>query len=64
MVSFSPPENVRTLQERLGRIARGLEDIEIEELVFLNPGVEERLRKAGISYRSAYDPRNIPPEQV
>jgi hypothetical protein len=45
-------------------MARTLEDVEIEELVFFNLGVEERLRKAGISFRSAYDPRNIPPEQV
>jgi len=64
MVSFSPPENVLALKERLGRMAPGLEDVEIEELVFFNPGVEERLRKKGIRYRSAYDPRDIPPEQV
>jgi hypothetical protein len=64
MVSFSSPENVHALKERLVRMAKGLEDVEIEELVSFNPGVEARLRKAGISYRSANDPRNIPPERV
>ncbi|HYA43531.1 MAG TPA: radical SAM protein [Syntrophobacteraceae bacterium] len=64
MVSFSPPGNIQTLQARLARIGKELEEIEIEELVFFNPGVEERLRKAGIGYRTAYRRDNIPPEQV
>jgi hypothetical protein len=64
MVSFSPPENIAALQRRLGRISRRLQEVEIEELVFFNPGVEERLMKAGMTYRSAYCPDNIPPEQV
>jgi len=64
MVSFSPPQNIEDLRTRLGRIANELGEIEIEELVFFNPAVEERLKKAGIEYRIAYDPDNIPPEQV
>jgi len=53
MVSFSPPENIMALQRRLGRISRKLQETEIEELVFFNPGVEERLNKAGLTYRAA-----------
>jgi uncharacterized Fe-S cluster-containing radical SAM superfamily protein len=64
MVSFSPPGNIETLQARLARIGKELEEIEIEELVFFNPRVEERLRKAGIEYRTAYRRDSIPPEQV
>jgi uncharacterized Fe-S cluster-containing radical SAM superfamily protein len=64
MVSFSPPENIAALQLRLGRIAKELQKVEIEELVFFNPGVEERLKKAGVAYRTAYRPDKIPSEQV
>ncbi len=64
MVSFSSVENIDALGKRLARIARELEEIEIEELVFFNPGVEKRLRKAGINYRTAYRPDSIPPEQI
>jgi uncharacterized Fe-S cluster-containing radical SAM superfamily protein len=64
MVSFSPPENIAALHRRLGRISRRLQEVEIEELVFFNPGVEERLKKAGVAYRAAYLPDNIPPDQV
>ena len=63
MVSFSPMENVRALQKRLGAIAPELAEIEAEELV-LYRDVEERLKKAGIRYRTAYAPDRIPPEQV
>jgi uncharacterized Fe-S cluster-containing radical SAM superfamily protein len=63
MVSFSPAENVKALQRRLGAIAPELAEIEVEELV-LYRDVEERLRKAGIRYRTAYAPDGIPPEQV
>ncbi|MEW6326032.1 MAG: radical SAM protein [Thermodesulfobacteriota bacterium] len=63
MVSFSPPENVRAFRQRLGQIAPALADIEIEELV-LYGDVKERLRKAGLRYGIAYEPRYIPPEQV
>jgi hypothetical protein len=64
MVSFSPRENVLALQERLEQISRKLRDMEIEELVFFNPGVEERLRNAAVTYRTGYRPDNIPPDQV
>jgi hypothetical protein len=39
------------------------EDVEIEELV-LYGDVEERLRRAKVGCGRAYDPREIPPEQV
>lgn len=63
MVSFSPAQNVRALRKRLGRIAPRFKDLEIEELV-LYGDVEERLRKAGLKYSTAYEPAGIPPEQV
>lgn len=63
MTSFSSPENVATLRKRLAEIAPGLADIETEELV-LYGDVAERLKRAGIRYRSAYRPDRIPPEQV
>ena len=63
MVSFSPPENVRALQESLKAIDPALEDIEVEELV-LYGSVEERLKKAGLLHKTAHDPRRIPPEQI
>jgi len=64
MVSFSSPGNIETLRARLARIGKEFEEIEIEELVFFSPRIEERLRKAGIGYRTAYRRDNIPPEQV
>lgn len=64
MVSFSRPGIIETLQARLARIGKELEEMEIEELVFFNPGVEERLRKAGIEFRTAYCRDNTPPAQV
>lgn len=64
MVSFSQPGNIEILRKRLARTGNELEEIEIEELVFFNPGVEERLRKAGLEYRTAYCRDGIPPEQV
>jgi len=64
MVSFSPEENVCALRHRLAEIAPTFADeLEIEELV-LYAGIAERLRDAGLTYRTAYTPRQIPPEQV
>lgn len=63
MVSFSPPENVKALRTRLGRIDPKFEKIEIEELV-LYGNVEKRLKKAKIEYGTAYRPAHIPPGQV
>lgn len=53
MVSFSRPGNIEILQARLARMGKELEEMEIEELVFFNPGVGERLRKAGMEYPTA-----------
>ncbi len=63
MVSFSPPEHVEALSRLLAAIAAPLGEIEIEELV-LYGDVGERLKQLGISFRSAYSPRRIPPGQV
>ena len=64
MVSFSPTGNITAIQERLLQIGKELKDMEVEELVLFNPGIEERLRKAGMEYRTAYCRNNIPPEQI
>ncbi len=63
MTSFSTPENVATLRKKLAGIAPQLADIESEELV-LYGDVAERLKRAGIRYRSAHHPDRVPPEQV
>ena len=63
MTSFSPPENVRALQERLKAIDPAFEEIEIEELA-LYGSVEERLKRTGLFPLSAHDPGKIPPEQI
>ena len=60
MLSFSSEENLRKLIERLNEInpayVRELE----EEYVFLYPHVKERLRRAGIVPRVAYEPDRVP----
>lgn len=63
MVSFSLRENIQALKGRLGEIHSSFENLEIEELA-LYGDVEDRLRKAKVQYGRAYDPRDIPPEQV
>jgi len=63
MASFSPVEHIKQLKKRLKAIALEFEDIEAEELV-LYGDVMRRLKLANLSFRSSYDPRNIPPEQI
>ena len=63
MVSFSTPESIRSLCSRLGAINRAFRNIETEELA-LYGDVEERLRKAHLTYSTAFTPSCIPPEQV
>lgn len=63
MVSFSSKESVRSLCSRLGAITRAFRNIETEELA-LYGDVEERLRKAHLTYSTAFTPSCIPPEQV
>lgn len=63
MVSFSSPESIRSLRERLRAIHPPFEDFEVEELI-LYPSVEERLRKSGLHYRTGHRPQSIPSEQV
>lgn len=63
MVSFSPPDHVLALQEKLKKISPQFQDVEREELV-LYGSIEKRLKKAGLSFQSAYDPRGIPLDQL
>ena len=63
MASFSTPENLSGLRKRLGQISPGFERFEPEELV-LYGDVEERLRRAHLTYHAAYRPESVPPEQV
>jgi len=63
MASFSTMENIRALRREIGKIDPGFGDIEIEELA-LYGNVEERLRKAKIPCKTAWQPRDISPEQV
>jgi uncharacterized Fe-S cluster-containing radical SAM superfamily protein len=58
MASFSPLENVRTLQKRLGTMDEKFEDIEIEELV-LYGDVGKRLKRAKIGYTTASSPKGL-----
>ena len=63
MISFSPSENIKALQERLKNIDPVFEDFEVEELI-LYPSVEERLRRLKVHYKTGYKPENIPAEQI
>ncbi|MHC4859843.1 MAG: radical SAM protein [Planctomycetota bacterium] len=56
MTSFSPPDRLEALRERLGQIDPCLADFEVEELM-LYGDVGERLEESGITYRTAHDPR-------
>ncbi|RMD52415.1 MAG: radical SAM protein [Nitrospirae bacterium] len=63
MISFSPKENIEALRGVLKGIHPDFEDFEIEELI-LYPHIEERLKRLGIKYYTAYRPDNIPTEQI
>jgi uncharacterized Fe-S cluster-containing radical SAM superfamily protein len=49
MVSFSSPENIEALRKRLMEIDEDFKDFEVEELALYGK-VEERLRRAGLTY--------------
>lgn len=60
MLSFSSKKNSLLLKEKLKEIQPSLsEDLE-EEYIFLYPHVKERLKKAGIQPRVAYEPNRVP----
>ena len=63
MVSFLMPESLSQLRTRLGHIDRGFEHFETEELV-LYGDVEQRLKKADLTYTVAYKPGCEPPDQI
>jgi uncharacterized Fe-S cluster-containing radical SAM superfamily protein len=56
MTSFSPPEKVAHLRERLQMISPELVSNLEEETVILYPHVARRLKQAGIEPREAYSP--------
>jgi uncharacterized Fe-S cluster-containing radical SAM superfamily protein len=60
MVSFSSEESLSDLTQRLRAIDKGLvPELEIEELI-LYPHVTKRLKKLGIEFEKAHDPRKLP----
>jgi uncharacterized Fe-S cluster-containing radical SAM superfamily protein len=63
MISFSPPENITALKNRLKAINPAFENFEIEELI-LYPSVEERLKKLKVNYMTGHMPESIPAEQI
>jgi uncharacterized Fe-S cluster-containing radical SAM superfamily protein len=63
MVSFSPPDNLTALRERLAAIHPDFADFEVEELV-LYGGVKERLEQAGIASHTGYEPASTPQAQI
>ena len=63
MVSLSPRQTIESLAKRLRRIHRSFQNVEIEELLLCGD-VEEWYRRAKIGYGMAYEPGEIPPEQV
>jgi uncharacterized Fe-S cluster-containing radical SAM superfamily protein len=64
MVSFSQPENVRKLSERLAAVAPFLKkEMELEELI-LYPHVTKRLRKVKMNYEIGHDPGCVPKELI
>jgi len=64
MLSFSPPDGLEKLKERLREIDEGLVNQVEEEYVFLYPHVIEKLERAGISPRVAYRPDRIPGDLI
>ncbi len=66
MISFSTPDTITVLRNRLRTIDRSFENIELEELV-LYGDVEERLEKANLSVThgrmpiSKFDPISLEP---
>lgn len=64
MSSFSKPDSLQQLRERLFTIDRRLvHDLEIEELIRY-PRVERRLQRYGLKPRISHDPRNVPERLV
>ncbi|MEE9150343.1 MAG: radical SAM protein [Thermoplasmata archaeon] len=64
MVSFSEPENIRKLGERLATIAPSLKkEMELEELI-LYPHVIKRLKRVGLGYSIGHDPGCVPKELI
>lgn len=60
MISFSPPESRQRLLERLRDIDPRLEEeFEVEELI-LYPQVQQRIRRYGLRYYTAYSPSGVP----
>jgi uncharacterized Fe-S cluster-containing radical SAM superfamily protein len=64
MVSFSQPDSIRKLGERLAAIAPFLKkEMELEELI-LYPHVTKRLKKVKMNYEIGHDPGCVPKELI
>ena len=64
MVSFSEPDNIRKLGERLAAIAPHLKsELEIEELI-LYPHVVKRLKQTRLDYEIGHDPGCVPKKLI
>ncbi|MEM2377584.1 MAG: molybdenum cofactor biosynthesis protein MoaA, partial [Candidatus Korarchaeum sp.] len=62
MLSFSSGESIRKLLRRIEEIEPAYLRRFEEEYVFLYPHVKERLRRAGVTPKMAYEPESIPEE--
>ncbi|MEM3929029.1 MAG: molybdenum cofactor biosynthesis protein MoaA, partial [Candidatus Korarchaeum sp.] len=62
MLSFSSGESIRKLFRRIEEIEPAYLRRFEEEYVFLYPHVKERLRRAGVTPKMAYEPESIPEE--
>ncbi len=64
MLSFSKEENIINLKEKLKKISNKILKNFEEEYVFLYPIVKERLKKANILPKIAYNPNGIPEKLI
>lgn len=64
MLSFSKEENIINLKEKLRKMSSKILKSFEEEYVFLYPIVKERLKKANILPKIAYNPEGIPEKLI
>ncbi len=64
MLSFSSKEDFKNLKQLLAEIDPQLNQEVEEEYVFLYPHVSERLKKAGLTPTTAFNPHNAPKDLI
>ncbi len=64
MLSFSSKEDFKNLRELLSEIDPQLNQEVEEEYVLLYPHVSKRLKEAGLSPTTAFDPSNVPKDLI